>query len=108
MAIMLDPSFNTLQIVKSLVGQGNVIQLAFEYDACKVVSSFLIMCFERLNLNTIAYATTIDDVGLELEENMFGVGASIEESFRALVIRKVFLFIFFFCMWKSTNLVVCA
>jgi hypothetical protein len=32
------------------------------------------MCFEQLNLNNIAYATTIDDARLELEENMFGVG----------------------------------
>jgi hypothetical protein len=33
------------------------------------------MCFEQLNLNTIAYATTIDDVRLKFKENMFGVGA---------------------------------
>ncbi len=57
---------------------------------------FLIMCFERLNLNTIAYATTIDDAGLELEENMFKMGASIEESFQALVTGELFLFIFSF------------
>jgi len=50
------------------------------------------MCFERLNLNIIAYVTTIDDVRLKLEKNMFGVGASIEESFRTLVTRKLFLF----------------
>ncbi len=96
MAIMLNPSFNALQIVKSLVGHGSVIRLAFEYDACKVVIPFLIMCFERLNLNTIAYATTIDDARLELGKNMFGMGASIEESFRTLVTRELFLFIFSF------------
>jgi hypothetical protein len=56
-----------------------------------------------LNLNTIAYVTTIDDVGLELEENMFGVGASIEESFRALVTKRIVFVSFLFYMWKSTN-----
>jgi hypothetical protein len=48
------------------------------------------MCFEQLNLNTITYATIIDHVGLELEENMFGVGVSIEESFRTLVTLSCF------------------
>jgi hypothetical protein len=92
MAIMLDPSFNPLQIVKSLVGHENVIQLTSEYDAYKVTIPLLIMCFERLNLNTIAYATTIDDARLEFEENIFGVGALIGKSFRTLVTRKLFLF----------------
>jgi hypothetical protein len=32
-AIMLDPCFKALRIVESLVGHGNVIILAFEYDA---------------------------------------------------------------------------
>jgi hypothetical protein len=88
MAIMLDPSFNPLQIVKSLVGHENVIRLTSEYDAYKVTIPLLIMCFERLNLNTIAYATTIDDARLEFEENIFGVGALIGKSFRTLVTRK--------------------
>jgi len=39
------------------------------------------MCLEQLNLNTIAYVTTIDDARLEFEKNIFGVGALIEESF---------------------------
>jgi hypothetical protein len=45
-----------------------------------------------LNPNTIAYVTIIDDVRLELEENMLGMGTSIEKSFQALVIGKLFLF----------------
>jgi len=43
-------------------------------------------------LYTIAFATTIDDVGLELETNMFGVEASIKESSQALVIGELSLF----------------
>jgi hypothetical protein len=89
---MLDPSFNALQIVKSLVGHENVIRLTSEYDAYKVAIPLLIMCFERLNLDTIAYATTIDDARLKFEENIFGMGVLIEESFRTLVTRKLFLF----------------
>jgi hypothetical protein len=29
---------------------------------------------------------------LEFEENMFGVGASIEESFQTLIIKELFMF----------------
>jgi hypothetical protein len=32
LAIMSDPQFKSLPVVKNLVGHGNVIQLAFEYD----------------------------------------------------------------------------
>jgi len=53
MAIMLDPCFKSLHIVKKLVGCGNVIWLAFEYDV-KVVVFVLMVCFDRLNPITIA------------------------------------------------------
>jgi hypothetical protein len=44
-------------------------------------------------LYTIAFATTTDDAGLELEKNMFGVEeASIEESSQASIIGELFLF----------------
>jgi hypothetical protein len=33
MAIMLDPCLKALWIVKNLIGCGNVISVAFEYDA---------------------------------------------------------------------------
>ncbi len=36
-AIMLDPCFKALRIVESLVGHGNVIILASEYDAKIVI-----------------------------------------------------------------------
>jgi flagellar biosynthesis protein FliR len=35
--IMLDPCFKALRIVESLVGHGNVIILAYEYDAKFVI-----------------------------------------------------------------------
>jgi hypothetical protein len=37
MAIMLDPHFKALWIVEGLVGCGNAIKLAFEYDAKVVI-----------------------------------------------------------------------
>jgi hypothetical protein len=61
--------------------------LASEYDV-KVVIPLLMVCFGRLNLVVgISAIAAIDVVRLELEKNMFGVGASIEESSQALVTR---------------------
>ncbi len=89
MAIMLDPHFKFLHVMENLLGHGNAIWLAMEYDA-KIVT-LLMVCFEWLNLTTINASTviaTIDVMDEEFEENMFGVGASIEESSRALVTRE--------------------
>jgi hypothetical protein len=44
-----------------------------------------------LNLNTIVVTTTNGEK-LKLEENMFRMGALIEESSQALVTAKLFLF----------------
>jgi len=88
MAIMLDPHFKFLHVMENLLGHGNAIRLAMEYDA-KIVT-LLMVYFEWLNLTTINASTaiaTIDVMDEEFEENMFGVGASIEESSRALVTR---------------------
>ncbi len=63
--------------MKGLVGCRNAIQLTFEYDA-KVVILLLMVCFEQLNLIAIAFATTINDVRLEFEENMFGWGPQLK------------------------------
>jgi hypothetical protein len=60
-------------------GTWDVIKLAFEYDA-KIVFPLLMVCFEWLNPSTIVVVIADDDVRLELEENIFGVGASIEKS----------------------------
>jgi hypothetical protein len=36
------------------------------------------MCFDQFNSTTNASIAIVDDVGLDLEGNMFDVGASIE------------------------------
>jgi hypothetical protein len=51
LAIMSVPQFKSLPVVKNLVGHGNVIQLAFEYDL-KAMIPFLMVCFETLNPTT--------------------------------------------------------
>jgi hypothetical protein len=38
------------------------------------------VCFEWLNPNAIAFATTTNDMELEFDENMFRMGALIKES----------------------------
>jgi hypothetical protein len=77
---MLDPCFKDLRIVKNLVGCGNVVRLAFEYDA-KIVILLLTVCFEWFNPNIVAIATTKDDARLEFEENMFRVGPQLRNLF---------------------------
>ncbi len=47
----------------------------------------LILCLEWLNPNTIAFATTTNDMELEFDENMFGMGRS-----RTFVIKELFLY----------------
>jgi hypothetical protein len=88
----MDPRFKALRIVENLVGCGNVIQLASKYDV-KVVP-LLMVCFGWLNPIAITFVAAIDFVGLklELEENIFGVGASIEKSFKTLITKNLFLF----------------
>jgi hypothetical protein len=76
-----------------LVGCENAIQLTFKYDV-KVVVPLLMVCFHWLNpIFSTSAITTINVVGLELEKNMFGIWASIEECSRALVVSgKLSLF----------------
>jgi hypothetical protein len=94
MAIMLDPHFKSLHIVDDLLGHGNAIRLAIEYDA-KIVIPLLMVCFEWLNpiaISASTVATIVNVVVEEFEENMFGAEASIEESSCALVIGEIILF----------------
>jgi hypothetical protein len=80
MAIMLDPCFKALHLEENLVGRGDVIRSASEYDV-KVVVPPLMVCFDKLNpiVNT-SVVVVFDVVGPKLEENIFGVGASIGKS----------------------------
>jgi hypothetical protein len=45
MAIMLDLHFKSLRIVENLLGRGNAIRLATEYDAI-IPMPLLMVCFE--------------------------------------------------------------
>jgi len=58
----------------------NAIQLTFEYHV-EVVIPLSMVCFDKLNLIANAFdITPIGVVGLDLEENIFGVRVSIKES----------------------------
>ncbi len=60
------------------MGCENVIKLASKYND-KIVILLLMVCFEYLNPSTITIVVVVDDVGLELEKNMFGPGALIDQ-----------------------------
>lgn len=80
MTIMLDLCFKSLLIVKNLMKHENAIQLTFEYHV-EVVIPLSMVCFDKLNLIANAFdITPIGVVGLDLEENIFGVRVSIKES----------------------------
>jgi len=66
---MLDPQFESLWVVKNLVGCENAIWLAFKYDS-KVTIPLLMLCFETLNPTIESYKSTNYDDELEDESNM--------------------------------------
>jgi hypothetical protein len=83
--------------------------MGFKYDV-KVVILLLMVCIYQLNLiaNT-SVVVAIDVVRLDLEENVFSVGASIEKSFQTLVTNELSLFKRFFSfiyMCRSIKLMV--
>jgi hypothetical protein len=47
LAIMLDLRFKSLQVVKKMVGHGDVMWLTFEYDLKAIIPLFM-TCFEIL------------------------------------------------------------
>jgi len=76
---MLDPQFKSLPIVKNLVGRGNVIQLAFEYDL-KAMIPLLMVCFETLNpIVKLAHILVI--MTLKKKVTCLGLENMLEESF---------------------------
>jgi hypothetical protein len=87
---MFDPRFNSLKVVENYVGRGVCIHLVIEYDVNAIIP-FLIIVFEVLNHTVQACAIQV--VGciagfgdcIEEDNNIFSVGASMEESSRALV-----------------------
>jgi hypothetical protein len=87
LALLLDPRFKSLQVVKSFVGCGNAVCLAIEFDVKEVIPLLMIV-FYQLNLIVKAITTPCDELVPQIEEedgNTFGVGTSMEESSGALV-----------------------
>jgi hypothetical protein len=63
LALMLDPHFKSLQVMKSFVGHNNAICLTIEYDVKKVI--FLLMTFfDQLNPTIEAIVTPGDELAL--------------------------------------------
>jgi hypothetical protein len=96
LALTFDPRFNSLWVLENYVGRGNVIHLVIEYDA-KVVICLMMIIFDVLNPINQASTTQVDGsyVGVavieEKDNNIFCVGASIEESSYALLVGELFL-----------------
>ncbi len=68
------------------------ICFAFEYDAKVVIPQF-ITCFDQLNPISQACITIINVPNFQFEEgNTFSVEASMEEFFRAFVVKELYLF----------------
>jgi hypothetical protein len=97
LALMLDPRFKSLRVVENYVGHGACSGLVVKYDVNSVIP-FLMTMFDILNPTVQTCAIKI--VGsivrfgdfIEKDNNIFGVGASMEESSCALVIGELSLF----------------
>jgi hypothetical protein len=96
-ALMFDLHFKFLQVLENYVGWGNVICLIIEYDA-KAVIPLLMIIFDVLNPIVQTFATQVDGSYVEVivfekkDNNIFGVGAFVEESSCALVVGKLSIF----------------
>ncbi len=88
---MLNPRFKSFQVVESLVGCGEAIQLAFQ-DDLKAIIPLLMTCFATLNCIIECWTFVSHSDALENEGNVFGVGASFKESSWALFVKESFLF----------------
>jgi hypothetical protein len=90
---MLDPRFKSLRVVENYVGCGACIHFAIEYDANAVIP-LLTIVFEVLN--PIVQTCAVEVVGfgdfIEKDNNIFGVGTSMEESSCAFVVWELSLF----------------
>jgi hypothetical protein len=97
LTLLFDFRFKSLKVVENYVGHGACICLTVERDV-NVITTFLMTMFEVLNL--IVQTCVVEVVGfvigfynsIEEKNNIFGVGASMEKSSRALVVRELYLF----------------
>jgi hypothetical protein len=96
-ALMFDPRFKSLKIVENYVGFGACICFDVEYDA-NVIILFLMTMFEVLNptiqtcaIKVIGFIAKSGNF-IEEDNNIFGVGACMEESSHMLVFLELSLF----------------
>jgi hypothetical protein len=108
LVLMLDFRFKSLRVVENYVGCGACICFDVEYDA-NVIILILMTVFEVLNL--IIQTCAIKVIGsiakssnfIEKENNIFDVGASMEESshtlvfFEAILIQEVIYNSYYMC-----------
>jgi hypothetical protein len=94
---MLNPWFKSLKVVENHVGCGACISLVAEYDVNAIIALLMIV-FEVLNptvqacaIEVVRYVVGFSDF-IEKNSNIFGVGTSMEESSRALVVGELSLF----------------
>jgi hypothetical protein len=90
LALMLDPYFKSLRVVKSFVGCSNAIRLVTKYDVKKIIPLLMTIFYQSNSIVEVVIAPC-DELAFQIEEedsNMFGVKAYMEESSRALVIAK--------------------
>jgi hypothetical protein len=92
LTVMLDPRFKSLRVVENYVGHGACICLVAEYDANAVIPILMIM-FEVLNPIVQACGAEVVGFGdfIEEDNNIYCVGASMEESSHALVVGELSL-----------------
>jgi len=93
--LILDPRFKSLKVVENYVGCGAYIRLVVEYDVNVVILLLMIM-FEVLNatvqacaLKVIGFVVRFGDF-IEKDNNIFGVGASMEESPHTFVVGELY------------------
>ncbi len=95
--LMIGPRFKSLKVVENYVGHGACIHLVGKYDV-NAIFPFLVIVFEVIN--SVVQACVIEVVGyvdgfgdsIEENNNIFSVGASMEESSCALIFGELFLF----------------
>ncbi len=94
---MLGPRFKSLRVMENYVGHRACIHFVVEYDANAIIL-LLMTVFEVLNptvqacvIEVIGSIVGFDDF-IEKNNNIFGVGAFMEESSRALVVGELSLF----------------
>ncbi len=89
LALMLNPRFKSLDILKTFVRMAKVIHMVVEYDTKSLMSLLLLtFLFINPNVNGTFEPTTIDDG----EESIFGAMTSNEGTLKMLLKNELSLF----------------